>query len=257
MATKRAPGTCRAEEGKISLADLPYEMQRAIFDAATGPEIIFMRIKDNVVSVSAPIHKGLALACRLSREIYLKSKVLSRFGSRRYWVDPDRDLFYLDDGDPIPRAQRPDWHSRPASRLKGDIFDPSVLRHVAVDLEYMGSYPFCHFPLIRIWTLFPKLEAIHIFVPKGPPQTPAVKARPGTLRLEPIPSTLVVAAPRHDKELWLAVRYQVRKVCTRILETEHGWNGRTVPQVVGHLTSLWNQPPEDSNGTEGSNGAEG
>ena len=91
--------------------------------------------------------------------------------------------------------------------------------------------------------MFPHLRSIHIFVPKGPPQTPALRSSPETLVLSDIPSKKIVAAPGYDNELWLAVRYQVKKVCARILTTENGWQGRHNPDVVGHCTSLRGTPP--------------
>src|SRR5690606_38347063 len=108
---------------------------------------------------------------------------------------------------------------------------------------YLGEHP-RHDAIVRIWNLFPSLRTLHILAPKGPPHTPPLLATPETLVLSDIPSNQVVAAPHQDRELWLAVRYQVKKVCARILTTENGWHGRYYPEVVGHLTSLWAAQPE-------------
>ncbi|KAL2176039.1 uncharacterized protein P884DRAFT_261538 [Thermothelomyces heterothallicus CBS 202.75] len=169
------------------------------------------------------------------------------FGNKPHWLDPDRDIFYLCKDDPVPRANRPtDFES---SVLKGDAFDERVVRNVAVDLGYLGEHP-RHDAMVRIWHLFPSLRTLHILAPKGPPHTPPLLATPDTLVLSDIPSNQVVAAPHQDRELWLAVRYQVKKVCARILTTENGWHGRYYPEVVGHLTSLWVAQPEPEPETE-------
>ncbi|KAL1842098.1 hypothetical protein VTJ49DRAFT_6080 [Mycothermus thermophilus] len=232
-----APGTCPADPGKPSLAALPYELQAAIFEAAAaGPQVIFMDIANNQLTFSPPADQVLSRVCRLSREIYLKGKMLHRFGQRMFWLNRYRDIFYLRSDDPVPRLLRPTTQELPPVPV-GDAFDRRLVHNVGVDLQYLGHFP-RHDAVIRVWSVFPYLTAIHIFVPKGPPRTPALQCAPETLMLSTIPSAQVVAAPGHDKELWLAVRYQIRKVCTRIMASDHGWLGRTLPDVVGHFTSL-------------------
>ncbi|KAL2166280.1 hypothetical protein VTG60DRAFT_2985 [Thermothelomyces hinnuleus] len=236
MSSKHAPGTTPANLNKPSIANLPYELQVAIFEAAVERQIFFVEISNDVLRFSSPSGRAIGLACQLSREIYLKGKVLKMFGNKPHWLDPDRDIFYLWKDDPVPRANRPtDFES---SVLRGDAFDERVVRNVAVDLGYLGEHP-RHDAIVRIWNLFPSLRTLHILAPKGPPHTPPLLATPETLVLSDIPSNQVVAAPHQDRELWLAVRYQVKKVCARILTTENGWHGRYYPEVVGHLTSLW------------------
>ncbi|KXX78702.1 hypothetical protein MMYC01_204593 [Madurella mycetomatis] len=225
-------GTTRADNSRPSIADLPYEMQASIFEAAMGPQVFFMEIANEVLTFSRPADKGLALACRLSREIYIKSKKLCEFGSNFHWVDPEQDIFYLyqDDG---MRLVRP---SIVNTRLPGgERFDASVLQNVAVDLQYLGEHP-RRDAAIRIWTIFPSLKTLHVFVPDGPPRTPALDVTPETLVLCELRRIQVVAPPGQDKELWSAVKYQLIKTCSRILDSENGWNGRTRPEVVGHLT---------------------
>jgi hypothetical protein len=235
MGNKHAPGATQADLTRPSIATLPYEIQVAIFEAAMDPQIFFVDITNNHRTFTRPAAKALGLACLLSREVYIKSKTLHMFGQRYHWVDPDRDIFYLRKDDPVPRTHRPTDQETNLPRAEG--FDASAVRNVAVDLLYLGDHP-RHDPVIRLWTLFPEMRAIHVFVPKGPPQTPVPRATPDTLVLSAIPSNQIVAAPGHDRELWLAVRYQVKKVCARILDNENGWRGRVHPEVAGHLTSL-------------------
>jgi hypothetical protein len=242
MIEKHAPGTTVADPSKPSIANMPYELQVAIIEAATGPQVIFLDIVNDTVSFAPPANMALAMACRLTRQHYLKGKRLHRFGHRAYWIDRDFDIFYLSRDDPIPRVSRPNSQSsRPPS---GAIFDPRAVHHVAVDLQYLGPHP--HYdPLVRIWSVFPHMKAIHVLVPKGPPQTPALQATPATLALSDIAGAHVVAAPGMDRELWFAVRYQVKKMCARILAAENGWHGRYNPDVLGHLTSLAAAASED------------
>ncbi|KAL2142386.1 hypothetical protein VTI28DRAFT_1217 [Corynascus sepedonium] len=241
MGNKHAPGATPADPTRPSIANLPYELQVAIFEAAAERQIFFVDIANDVLSFSGPSGKAVGLACQLSREIYLKGKVLKKFGSHAHWLDPERDIFYLRRDDPVPRANRPTDFEY--TRLKGDSFDERVVYNVAVDLGYLGEHP-RHDAVVRIWNLFPSLRTLHILAPKGPPHTPPLLATPETLILSDIPSNQVVAAPHQDRELWLAVRYQVKKVCARILTTENGWHGRYYPEVVGHLTSLRIEQPE-------------
>ncbi|KAL2270247.1 hypothetical protein VTJ83DRAFT_2431 [Remersonia thermophila] len=251
-----APGTCPADAGKPSLAALPYELQAAIFEAAAaGPQVIFMDIANNQLSFSPPADQVLSRVCRLSREIYLKGKMLHRFGKHRFWINRYRDIFYLRSDDPVPRLLRPTTQELPPMP-EGEAFDRRLIHNVGVDLQYLGHFP-RHDAVIRIWSVFPYLTAIHIFVPKGPPRTPALQCAPETLMLSSIPSAQVVAAPGHDKELWLAVRYQIRKVCTRIMASDHGWLGRTLPEVVGHFTSLLDNGGDNSDNSITNNGNNG
>ena len=240
MVNKHAPGTTRADPSRPSVAALPYEIQVAIFEAAAGPQVLFLDIVHDSLAFAQPADMALALTCQLSREIFLKSKTRHRFGDRAYWVDPLRDIFYLSGDDPVPRTPRPNVLE---SRVpEGEAFDRRVVRHVAVDLAYLGEHP-RYDPLVRIWVVFPHLRAIHVLVPRGPPQTPALHSTSASLLLSDIAGTHVVAAPGMDNEMWFAVRYQVKKVCTRILTTENGWHGRHNPDVVGHLTGLrWPVP---------------
>lgn len=224
-----------ADASKPSIADLPYELQTLIFEAAaTGPQVIFMEIANDVLTFSPPADVALASTCKVSREHYLQSKKRYRFGAATYWIDPEHDIFYLYKDDPIPRYGRPNTEVRIP---RGDEFDPSIIQNVAVDLQYLGHHP-RHDAIFRIWSIFPCLKQIHIFVPKAPLQTPALLAKPETLILSVLPPTQVVAAPGHDRELWLAVRYQVKKVCRRVLETDNGWQGRIYPEILGHFTTL-------------------
>jgi hypothetical protein len=236
MVNKHAPGTTRADPTKASIANLPYEIQVAIFDAAMEPQVIFMDILNGALTFTPPADRTIGQACQLSREIYVKGKTLQQLGKHHVWVDGRRDIFYLRSDDPIPRAHRPAerWESTPPLQ---EPFYLRVVRNIAVDLQYLGEHP-RHDAMIRIWSLFPHMRALHVFVPKGPPQTPALRADPEGLVLSDIPIAHIVAAPKLDNELWLAVRYQVKKVCTRILTVENGWQGRHSPEVYGHLTSL-------------------
>src|SRR4051812_14664532 len=100
MGRQHAPGTNPADETKPSIANLPYELQAAIFEAAIEPQLIFVEITNDVLRFSPPSDNAIALACRLSREIFLKGKVLEEFGGKRYWLDPGRDIFYIRRDDP-------------------------------------------------------------------------------------------------------------------------------------------------------------
>ncbi|KAK4157875.1 hypothetical protein C8A00DRAFT_29260 [Chaetomidium leptoderma] len=248
MSNKHAPGATQADSTKPSIATLPYEIQVAIFEAAMDPQVFFMDITNDILTFSRPADKALGLACQLSREIYLKSKTLYEFGDQFHWLDPGRDIFYLSRDDPVPRAQRPNYLD--IKLPGGDKFDRRVVQNVALDLQYMGHHP-RHDAIVRVWTVFPHIRTIHILVPKGPPQTPALQSTPDTLALSAIPSTQVVALPGHDNELWLAVRYQVKKVSTRILDTENGWHGRCTLDVVGHFTSLRGTPQRQLGSIDG------
>ncbi|KAL2123089.1 hypothetical protein VTJ04DRAFT_3544 [Mycothermus thermophilus] len=238
MFKSHAPGTCPADPSKPSLADLPYELQAAIFEAAAaGPQVVFVDIANNKLTFTPPADQVLARVCRLSREIYLKDKVLRRVGDHIFWLDSDRDIFYIRSDDPVPRVHRAHTvYDMPRLQWHGP-FDKKLVRNVGVDLHYLGDFP-RHDAIIRIWSVFPYLNAIHVFVPKGPPRTPAPPATPETLVLSRIPCAQVVAAPGRDKEMWLAVRYQVRKVCDRIMNGEHSPDPRPIPKVIGHFTSL-------------------
>jgi hypothetical protein len=241
MPQKHAPGATRADPTKPSIATLPYELQVAIFEAAAGPQVIFMDITDDVLTFARPADQGLAQTCQLARQIYVQSRTLRRFGDHAHWIDSERDIFYLYRDDPVVHTPRP--NSLNTRMPKGETFDSQVIQNVAVDLQYLGVHPRFD-PVVRIWIIFPHLRTIHIFVPSGPPQTPTLRSTPETLALSIIPGFQVVAAPGMDKELWYAVRYQIKKVCARILTTENGWHGRSNPDVVGHLTSLSGPLPE-------------
>ncbi|KAL2019812.1 hypothetical protein VTK56DRAFT_9163 [Thermocarpiscus australiensis] len=246
MATKNAPGTTRADMARPSLASLPYELQLAIFEAATGPQVFFMEIVNNVLTFFGPPYRGLSSACQLSRQVYTKGKRLCAFGSKRYWVNSELDIFFLSRDDPVGFV-RPSVSS--VKQLEGDKFKQSVILNVAVDLQYLGEHP-RYEAAIRIWLLFTSFETLHVFIPMGPPHTPALKATPETLVLSAVPATQIVAAPSQDRELWLAVKYQLKRVYTKILASENGWNGRPKPDIVGHLTSLRVAP-----GTAGDGGS--
>lgn len=236
MTITRAPGTSWDNPNELSLAAFPYELQAAVFKAAVGPQIMFMEIEGDEMKFSDSISKGLALACKLSREYYIRGKSLQRFGQHMSWIDPSRDIFYLHKDDHIFRGQRPASPQTVTIPTTG-FFNKSAIQNIAVDLQYLGPHP-RHEALIRIWTIFPALRSLHVFAPKGEPGTPAVNAQPGTLVLSDMPIRQIVAAPDCANELWLAVRYQIKKVCSRILETEEGWSDRGVPEVFGHLASL-------------------
>jgi hypothetical protein len=244
MSQKHAPGATRADQTKPSIATLPYEIQVAILEAAAGPQLIFMGINNDVLTFARPTGQGLAQVCQLARQTYLKSRALHRFGDQAYWIDPEHDIFYLYRDDPVIHTPRP--NSLDTRLPKGEPFDGHVVQNVAVDLQYLGLHPRFD-PVVRIWIIFPNLRTIHVFVPNGPPQTPALRSTPETLVVNTIPGAQIVAAPGMDKELWYAVRYQIKKVCARILTTENGWHGRSNPEVVGHLTSLSGPVPEGAN----------
>jgi hypothetical protein len=236
MVVKHVPGATPADNSKPSIARLPYEIQVAIFEAAAqAPQVIFMDIKHGVLTFDRPADKALGMVCQLSREVYTKHRTLHKFGDQFHWVDRENDIFYLRRDDPVPRAHRP--NTELVTLPLGDQFNPHVIENVGVDLQYLGDHP-RHDAIIRIWTIFSSMKAMHIFVPKGPLQSPVPDSNPDTLVLSPIPPTQVVAPPGHDKELWLAVRYQVKKVCARILSTDNGWFGRVQPEVVGHLARV-------------------
>jgi hypothetical protein len=246
MATLQVCGTTQDEPGRLSLAMLPYELQVAVFDAAVDTQIIFVGLHSSELFFSKPADVGLALACQLSRARYLKGKKLCRFVRQCFWVDPERDIFYLFE-DKLPFSRLALHAERPSvadiRQLVNDSYAHQAIKNVALDLQYLGAHPRFD-PVVRVWTLFPSLRTIHILVPKGPLHTPRLSSVSENLVLSPIPSTQIVAAPGHDKELWLAVRYQVKKICTRLLETHNGWDGRYDPEVVGHLTSLRSTGPE-------------
>ncbi|KAH6854182.1 hypothetical protein B0I37DRAFT_388294 [Chaetomium sp. MPI-CAGE-AT-0009] len=202
MVNKHAPGTTQADMTKASIATLPYEIQVAIFDAAMEPQVIFMDIVNGSLTFTPPTDKTIGLACQLSREIYCKNKTLRQLGKHHVWVDSGRDIFYLRSDDPIPRAHRPSerWE---AAHPVHEPFYLRVVRNIAVDLQYLGEHP-RHDAMVRIWSLFPHMRALHVLVPKGPPQTPALRATPEGLVLSDIPIAHIVAAPKLDNELWLA-----------------------------------------------------
>jgi hypothetical protein len=230
---RRVSGAKAADPTKLSLAALPFELQALVLEAAVEPQVIFMDVVENVLKFTPPADAALGLACRLSREVYTKNKALHKFGHQTFWLDPEHDIFYLRTDDPVPRVPRPS----PDPRLPAiDGVNLKTIRNVAVDLPYLGSHPHLD-SVFRILALFPHLTTIHVLVPKGPPGTAPARSTPETLVLSKMPHTQVVAAPGgHDKELFLAVRYQVRKVCARILDIENG--RRLLPEVVGHLASL-------------------
>ncbi|KAK4128965.1 hypothetical protein N657DRAFT_652511 [Parathielavia appendiculata] len=237
--TRRARGATAAVSEKLTLAALPYELQANIWEAAIEPQIIFMDIVEGRLGITSPADKALARVCSLSREIYTKKKKLLKLGAHSYWVDPDHDIFYFR-GDRVPSTW--DAISRPSAPNHGfglptvDGFDRNIIQNVAVDLYYLGSHPREH-AIVRLWILFPGIRSLHILVPKGPPGTPVPKLAPETVVLSDIPNLQIVGPPDGDaKELWLAVRYQVKRACNRILSTENGWMGRHLPEVVGHLT---------------------
>ncbi|KAK4240823.1 hypothetical protein C8A03DRAFT_12917 [Achaetomium macrosporum] len=238
----RASGVIRADQSRPSLARLPYEIQVLIFEAALGIQVFFVEHTNNALTISRSAGKALGLTCRLSREIYIKQRRLCQFGDQLHWVDPKRDIFYLYKDDDFPNVP---WvrDSDAVARLADDNIDRRVIRNVAVDLEYLGAHP-RYLPLTRIWSLFSSMRTLHIFIPKGPVRTPALPATPDTLVLSDLPKNQIVAAPNADLEHWLAVKYQVMKACTRMLDAEAGWHVRSKPDVVGHLTSLW--PPRGS-----------
>ncbi|KAK3310721.1 uncharacterized protein B0T15DRAFT_46879 [Chaetomium strumarium] len=250
----RAPGVTTADPTRPSLAGLPYEIQLLIFEAALGIQVFFVEIANNTLTISRSAGKALGLACRLSRAIYTSERILCQFGDKVHWVDPEGDIFYLYKDDERPRIP---WsrESDVMPELVDNNIDRAVIRNVAVDLQYLGVHP-RFLPLIRIWSLFSSLTTIHIFVPKGPVRTKALAATPDTLLLSDMPKNQIVAAPDADLEHWLAVKYQVIRACNRMLDTEAGWHTRSKPDVVGHLTSLW-QPLPDNLGEGGSSAVGG
>ncbi|KAK4105923.1 hypothetical protein N658DRAFT_137755 [Parathielavia hyrcaniae] len=240
--TRRASGAKAAVPGKPSLAALPYELQASIWEAAIEAQMIFMDIAKGRLVITSPADKGLARACSLSREIYTRNKELHRLGENSYWVDQDHDIFYLRSDDRIPGnwdpITRPSAPTHDISLPAVDGIDLDIIHNLAVDLYYLGSHPREH-AIVRLWILFPGIRRLHILVPKGPAGTPAPKLTPETVLLSDIPNLQIVGAPdRTGKELWLAVRYQVKRACNRILTTENGWMGRYLPEVVGHLTDV-------------------
>ncbi|KAK4144921.1 uncharacterized protein C8A04DRAFT_36275 [Dichotomopilus funicola] len=237
MIRKRAPGTSWDNPDELSLAVFPYELQAAVFKAAVAPpQIIFTEIKGDEMIFSEPINKGLALACKLSREFYLRCKTRHRFNRHLTWVDPGRDIFYLHKDNHLFRSQRPASPQTVTVPTIG-FYNKAVVKNIAVDLQYLGPHP-RHEALVRLWTIFPALRSVHVLVPKGEPGTPTPITRPDTLVLSDMPIRQIVAAPGCANELWLAVRYQMKKVCGRILETEEAWSHRQVPDVFGHLAGL-------------------
>lgn len=233
MAFLRSPGTTWADATGPSLAGLPYEIQVAIFEAAAAPQIFFVEIADGNVTISGPANRGLALACRLSREIYIKSKTLHRFGRRFLWVDCSRDIFYLYKDDPI----RPDPSVNTFHRLRGQTFDQHLVRNVGVDLQYVGQEPNPD-ALVRIRSLFPNLDRIHVFVPYGDSLRPALAATPESLELSRIPIAWVITAPGQDKELWGAVKYQIGRAYRKMLAVRYNVQDPPLLEVVGHFTTL-------------------
>jgi hypothetical protein len=251
----RAPGVIIADPTKPSLARVPYEIQLLIFEAALGTQVFFVEIANNTLTISRSAGKALGLTCRLARAIYTNERILCQFGDQVHWVDPKGDIFYVykdDDRPQIPWAREADA----MPDLVDNNIDRRVIRNVAVDLQYLGVHP-RFLPLIRIWSIFSSLTTIHIFVPKGPVRTKALEATPDTLLLSDMPKNQIVAAPDADLEHWLAVKYQVIRACTRMLDTEAGWHSRSKPDVVGHLTSLYRQPLHDNLGEGGSSAAGG
>ncbi|KAK0624718.1 hypothetical protein B0T17DRAFT_250872 [Bombardia bombarda] len=226
-------GASCADPDKFSLAHLPYEIQKAIFEAATGPQIFFVEATSTGLIVSDPAYKGLAQTCRLSREIFLKYKpTLCKFKGNKCWADLCHDIFYLhaDYQSPPHFVSRHSPQSNPFDR-----FDRSMMTNIAVDLHYLGQHP-RRDATERLWVIFPSMRKLHVFVPKGPPHTEAPIYTPETLALADLADSAVVAPANQDKELWWAVKYNLKRGCFRI-ESENGSRERNANIVFGHVAT--------------------
>jgi hypothetical protein len=222
----RALGTLQADPSQptTSIANLPYEMQVAIFEAAITPQIFFVEIDDSGLVVLPPTQNGMARACRLSREIYTANKEPRMFGGRRYWVNSEQDMFYLHK-DRVPRY---DMDYQPGAHFDG-IRD--IMHIIAVDLEYLDQHPRRE-ALVRTLTVFRAMKEMCVLVPKGPLRSPTPAWTADNMALERMPDKQVVAAPRQDQELVWAVKYQLKRTCARILSEDNHWLDRATPKVT-------------------------
>ncbi|KAK4132346.1 hypothetical protein BT67DRAFT_86253 [Trichocladium antarcticum] len=206
----------KADPTKPSFADFPYEIQAVIFKIAVAdPQVIFIEISNGSIAFQAP-SESLDTACTLSREIYLQNKSRHQFGNKFIWIEPARDIFYVfkDDYSFI------------------QYFESHVVQNVALNLEVLiTSYePEC--VINRTWNHFHATNAIHIFVPDGPPiQIAPLPATPDTLILADIPVCHLVAAREGGLHYWAALKYQTKRGCRNI--ASHFEMG-----IFGHLTSL-------------------
>ncbi|KAK3393238.1 hypothetical protein B0H63DRAFT_14196 [Podospora didyma] len=203
-------------------------MQKAVFEAAAGPQILFIEADKTDIKIrQPPFHHSLAATCRLSRDAYTKNKELFRSScGGNYWVNSRLDIFYFHD-DHMPPSHR---------REPAEAYDRRpMIRNIAVDFESMGKYP--RGPaLICLWGLFPSMRELHLFVPSGPPQTPTPPWPMFNLVLRDLPDKQIIASPGGGMELWWVVKYHLNKWAAEILSgfKKDGWN-RFHPEINGYL----------------------
>ncbi|KAK0733984.1 hypothetical protein B0T26DRAFT_46941 [Lasiosphaeria miniovina] len=244
---ERALGTLQHDHARPSLARLPFEIQSMIFEVASGHQVFFVEADDDGLIFMDPNQKVLAHVCRLSREIYTKGKSMC-FDTARipFWVNPREDIFYLhvDRTPPTPQQQHFPYITRRRDAQMGlqqlslSRDKRSMIQNVAVDLQYMGEYPRRN-AAIRLWSLFPSIKMLHLFVPRGPIQSPAPVWTADNLVLQPISSSQIVAPPGQQREMFYTVMYHIKKTFSLIMLADNGANGlTTAPQVCGHVAYI-------------------
>ncbi|KAK3362262.1 hypothetical protein B0T25DRAFT_1656 [Lasiosphaeria hispida] len=230
-------GALLAEPSRPSISKLPFEMQTAIFKAASGPQIFFTEITlSGGVEVSRSAFAGLALTCRLARYIFTRYRTLYRLcGVDNHtvwrWVDSAHDIYYVT----RDRLQRALLSRQPV--LVHERFTRVMMLNIAADLSFMGEHP-RRDAMTRLWNVFPAMRQIHVLVPRGPLRTPVPQWTAETMVLGDLPREQIIAPPGQDPEMWWAVMYQLKRTCGRILETENGFAGRVTPEICGRTAEM-------------------
>lgn len=229
MTQFRAYGTTKADPTKPSFADFPYETQAAIFKIAVAdPQVVFMEIRNGSIAFQAP-SESLDMVCTLSREIYLQNKSRYLFGNKFIWIEPARDIFYVFKDDYRFRFGVIELFTPP---LHGEYFENHIVQNVALNLAVLISSDELMSVISRTWSHFRAMNAIHIFVPDGPPtQIARLPATPDTLILADIPVCHLVAAREGGLHYWAALKYQTKRGCRNI-------RPHFEMDIFGHLTSL-------------------
>lgn len=236
---RHALGATVADPEKLSLGHLPYELQTRIFRAASGPQFFFLTTQPGGLAlVGPPAQKGIGLTCRLAREIYTEDKTLHVIENRVYWVDPENDIFYVQD-----KTREPDymtWLRRrptPVPVISDEqlaSIDRTFMRNIAVDFDDFG-FPNSEVYLERyVCPVFPHIRELHVLVAKGHPEIPTRRWTAETLVIEDMPKTEVLASPVTGiREMWYMIEYHLKKH----LASRGGWPNGQVPEVVPHWAS--------------------
>ncbi|KAK3941071.1 hypothetical protein QBC46DRAFT_259469 [Diplogelasinospora grovesii] len=251
----RPNGALPEDASKTSLADLPYEMQVAILEAAAGPpQIVFIEIDEaNHKRISRPVHAGLAYACRLSRYLYTQNRASSNTEPLGYWLDQDRDIFYMQRDIAFARfclpsssvAANRDQLPEGLSMFFGCLCHAAKFMHnIAVDLQFLGSHPRRE-AMLRLLFQFPLMKELHVLVPRDKDVFPKLAANAAErLQLGRLHDLRVVHPPNCDKEIWCAVRWHLKKACGFIKDRGRGWPvpedsdpTPLVPEILGRLAS--------------------